>query len=72
MNLLTGGTPCQADDDRLVTVCEACLRAACWQAKFFCQEYVTANSRRLPIRELRKLGREHPRFWTIACEQGEA
>lgn len=59
-------------EDRLVTVCEACLCAACWQAKFICQAYLTANSRRLQIRELRKLGREHSRYWTVACEEGEA
>lgn len=65
---MTAGDP----DDRLVTVCAACLCASCWQAKFFCQEARNANVQRLPIRELRKLDREHADYWTEACEAGEA
>jgi hypothetical protein len=60
-----------AEDDRLVTVCAACLRASCWQGKFYCQQYRTAGTRRMHVSELRALDREHSFYWDEACERGE-
>lgn len=51
------------EDDRLVTVCAACKMACCWQGIFYCEEYKEADIEELPIRELKKLGREHPDYW---------
>lgn len=51
------------DDDRLVTVCASCLTASCWNYEFVCQEYRTANIKRMTVRELRALDREHPDNW---------
>ena len=52
-----------SDTDRLVTVCSACLCASCWQGIFYCQDYKTAGTMRLPVSELHALGREHPDYW---------
>lgn len=64
--------PAPHDDDRLVTVCAACLCASCWQGKHMCQQSRDANVIKKPIRELRALGREHECYWTEACERGDA
>lgn len=52
------------DDNRLVTVCEACLTATCWHNIFPCEDFITAGLKKLPIRELRALNREHERYWS--------
>jgi hypothetical protein len=59
------------DDSRLVTVCDACLMAACWQGKFMCQESRGAGTLKLPISELRKLNREHSDFWSVKADAGD-
>lgn len=59
-----------SDDDRLITVCASCLTAACWQAKFMCQQSAHANVAKKPIRELRALNREHEDYWHPDCEAG--
>ena len=58
-------------EDRLVTVCSACLTVSCWQARFMCQRAQTANVERKTIRELRALDREHPSNWTQANTDGD-
>lgn len=55
---------------RLVTVCARCLRASCWQGKYYCDGYMTAKTKRLPLRDLHRLALEHPSYWTKACEEG--
>ena len=55
--------PTPREDDRLVTVCEACLTAACWLGEFYCQGYMDADTVQKTVRELRELGREHPDYW---------
>ncbi|WP_165589052.1 hypothetical protein [Mycolicibacterium conceptionense] len=52
--------------ERLVTVCDACLTAACWQGEFMCQGSIGAGTVDLPLSELRILGREHPDWWKAA------
>lgn len=49
----------------LVTVCAACLTAACWQGEFYCQEYKTANVVQKTRAELVALDREHPDYWDM-------
>lgn len=52
-------------DDRLVTVCDHCLCASCWNGIFMCSKSQTAGTTRLPISRLRELGREHPDHWRV-------
>src|SRR5574338_265036 len=54
------------DNNRLITVCSECLQASCWQGEFYCDDYKTAGTKRLTIRELRKLDREHESYWDAA------
>lgn len=49
--------------DRLVTVCDKCLQASCWQAKFFCDNAETAGTIDLPVSRLRELDLEHESYW---------
>ena len=52
-----------ADEQRLVTVCDACLQASCWQGIFYCNDYETAGTVDKTVAELRKLALEHPSYW---------
>ncbi len=52
------------DEDRLVTVCDSCLTAACWLGVFYCQHYIEAGVVELPVKRLRELNREHEQYWT--------
>jgi epoxyqueuosine reductase QueG len=49
--------------EREITVCDRCLRACCWQGEFYCDDYKTAGTKKLPISELKRLDREHPDYW---------
>jgi hypothetical protein len=51
------------DENRLVMVCAECLTAACWHGRFMCQEAWRGRLVQLPVRDLRKMGREHPDWW---------
>lgn len=55
------------DKKRKVVVCDACLRASCWQGFFYCEKYLTAGTKELTIKKLEKLSREHPSYWNIRC-----
>ena len=66
-------------DDLLITVCDYCFRAACWQAESFCSWTIVnlypiqigqlprksrlAGTTDLPVSKLRRLNREHPDNW---------
>jgi len=63
----------RTDDDRLVTVCEACKMACCWHGVFLCEDYRTAGTIQLSISELRRLTLEHPQYWEKEnCMKGAA
>lgn len=49
---------------KVMTVCVACLRVTCWWGLFYCVEYKSANIMEMPVKKLRKLGLEHPSYWT--------
>lgn len=51
------------NDDYMVTVCDACFTAACWQGEFYCDSSKTAGVVKKSIKELRKLNLEHPEYW---------
>lgn len=51
------------DMERKVTVCAACLRASCWQGKFYCDEYRAASTTEKTVSDLMVLGLEHASYW---------
>lgn len=51
------------DDARMVTVCDACLKASCWRGIFMCDDSRGAGTTRKSVAELRALGREHPDWY---------
>jgi hypothetical protein len=53
----------QAMSEQLVTVCDRCLCASCWQGIFYCDDYKVAGTTQKTKTELRKLKREHPSYW---------
>lgn len=46
--------------ERLITVCDSCLRASCWHGDFYCDEHKEAGTKDLTESELAALGYEHP------------
>ena len=46
----------------LITVCNACYTAACWQGVFMCQHARNAGTIQKPRHELEKLALEHPSY----------
>lgn len=50
-------------EQELITVCDSCLQASCWQGIFYCDYYKTAGIIQKTRAELRKLKREHPSYW---------
>ena len=54
--------------EQMVTVCDKCLRACCWQGILMCDDGLTASTIDLPISELKRLSREHPDYWISESE----
>lgn len=60
----------------LVTVCDQCLRACCWQGEFMCDGAINAGILKFSVQELRamkKVGRMEPEnedWWVKGKEQG--
>ena len=50
-------------EDRLVTVCDVCWTAACWQGLLVCEEGRKAGTMKLAVHALRALNLEHPSHW---------
>jgi len=46
-----------------ITVCSACLRAACWNGEFYCDDYRIAGTVEKSIEELKELNLENPSYW---------
>ena len=55
---------------KLITVCDRCLMASCWQGVFMCENAVQAGTVNLPIETLQGLRREHGSWWDIDPETG--
>lgn len=47
----------------LVTVCDKCLQASCWQGIFYCDDYKTAGTTQKTRKELAKLNLESSDYW---------
>lgn len=55
--------------NELITVCDKCLQASCWQAKFFCEDAQNAGTKRLTRQQLFDLATgEHPSHWKSDLE----
>ena len=50
-------------EDTLITVCASCLRACCWQGKYFCEEAKDADTVQLPLSLLTAMNLEHKDYW---------
>ena len=59
------GNPQAVADDRsrMITVCDSCWQASCWQGKFFCDDATTADTTQKSVHDLKRLGLEHPSYW---------
>ena len=53
----------EAEPARLVTVCDRCRQASCWQGVFMCDEAREAGTVDVPVSVLRVEAREAPDFW---------
>lgn len=53
----------QDEEKRLVTVCDKCLTASCWNGLFMCDQADIAGITQKTVAELRTLDREHPCYW---------
>lgn len=47
----------------LITVCDKCLMASCWQGILMCDAAKFAGIVQKTKRQLRKLNREHESYW---------
>src|ERR1700675_323703 len=54
-------------DDWMVTVCDACFKASCWQGIYPCDRAKTAGTVERKASELRELDRENLDFYTPAA-----
>lgn len=52
----------------LITVCDKCFQASCWQGIFYCDDYKTAGTVQKTRAELAALKLEHPSYWKTDAE----
>jgi len=50
-------------EDKIITVCNKCLRACCWQGYFMCDEAKYAGTVEKTVSKLKKLDLEHSDYW---------
>lgn len=50
---------------RLITVCDSCLCASCWQGIVMCDYAQTAGVREMPVESLQRLKLEHSDWWRV-------
>lgn len=58
----------QEYNNALITVCDQCLQASCWQGIFYCDDYKAAGTVQKTRAELAALNREHPSYWKTDSE----
>ena len=51
-------------NDKVIQVCDKCLRACCWYGMFMCDDSRTAGTVYKTVRELKALNAEHSDYWT--------
>lgn len=52
----------------MVTVCNSCLTAACWQGQFYCDNYRRAGTTEKSVGELLRLGKESAYYLEVKSE----
>ncbi len=62
--------PTKKRKPRLVTVCDKCLRASCWNGIFMCDESTNAGITQRTVNQLRALGYENECYWKEYREAG--
>lgn len=50
-------------ENQMITVCDKCLQASCWQGAYMCWEWKGAGKVQKTINELKALDLEHPTWW---------
>ena len=50
--------------EKIVEVCDSCLRACCWYGEFMCDNAKNAGTVRKTTTELAKLNLENSQYWT--------
>lgn len=60
----------ETQQSALITVCDSCLQASCFQGEFYCEEYKTAGTTQKTRVGLAALKRENPRYWKTDEELG--
>ena len=50
-------------EPEMVTVCDKCLCASCWQGIFYCDDYKYAGIVQKTVAELQSLNLENPDYW---------
>jgi len=58
------------EETTMVTVCDKCLCASCWQGIFMCDEAKFAGTVQKSVAELRKLDLEHEDYFTKGPKGG--
>lgn len=51
------------EENKLVTVCDHCQRASCWQGYFMCEDFKTAGTYNIPVSKLIELDLESSEYW---------
>ena len=49
--------------DKMITVCDKCLRASCWQGISMCPQSQTAGTTQITVTALQKLNLESACYW---------
>lgn len=54
-----------SERERLIVVCNKCLRASCWQDRFYCDEAwePDTGTAEVPIKRLEELALESSHYW---------
>lgn len=52
-------------EDELITVCDQCFLASCWQGIFMCDKSRDAGITEKSRKELRALNKEHECYWEV-------
>ena len=62
------------NENKIIEVCDSCLKASCWYGIFKCDNVRTAGTRLMKVKELKKLNLEAEYYWSdekMEAEYGE-
>lgn len=54
----------------VVTVCDKCHRACCWQGVFMCDDAYDAGTEKRNVIDLVEMNEEHPDYWNNELNSG--